>query len=348
MNTLTCEIPGLLIIEPKVFGDARGFFFESWNDQRYVQGRKTTLSEIAVPIVSNAEIIGALNLESDQVDAFTSADVELLEFFASAAATSIEMAILHQQVLEKHRIEQQLMIAREVQSALLPSTAPAVPGYDFAGINLPAWTISGDYYDYIPLADGRMSFVIADVSGKGVPAALIMATFRAALRARLAHNGEILGLVEGVNRVLLECSDILRFVTAFFGVLEPNLGRLDYVDCGHNPPILLRSSGRRELLDEGGPPLGIVGDAHFKSATVNLGPGDALVLYTDGVVELADSRTVEFGRERLEQVVRGCACLSAQDMIRRVVEATHEFSGKNEYDDDFTLVIVKRDPTAQR
>ena len=316
-------------------------------DPRYVQGRGTTLSEIAVPIVSNAQIIGALNLESDRLDAFAAADAELLEFFASAAAISIEKAMLHRQVLEKQRMEQQLMIAREVQSTLLPSAAPAVPGYDIAGINLPTWTISGDYYDYIPLTGGRLSLVIADVSGKGVPAALIMATFRAALRARLYKNGEILGLLEEVNHILLEPSDMLRFVTAFYAVLDPSLGRLDYVDCGHNPPMLLRSSGGQELLDQGGPALGVVGDRQFESGTVSLGPGDVLVLYTDGVVELADSHGTEFGKGRLEQVLRRCARLPAQAMVHSVVEATRTFSGRNEYDDDFTLVIVKRDPTPQ-
>ena len=150
----------------------------------YVQGKRSTLSEIAVPIVSAGDVIGALNLESDTLDAFSDADVEYLEFFAVAAAISIEKAVLHREMLEKHRIEQQLSIAREVQTALLPAADPVLDGYDIAGTNVPTWEIGGDYFDYLPQPDGRFGVAIADVAGKGVPAALIMATFRAALRAQ--------------------------------------------------------------------------------------------------------------------------------------------------------------------
>lgn len=124
-------------------------------DPHYIEGRSETLSEIAVPIVSNAEVIGALNLESNRLQAFSAGDAELLEAFAVAAAISIEKAVLHRQVVEKQRIEQQLKLAREVQTSLLPTNAPIVPGYDIAGLNLPAWDVGGDYFDYFPLADGR-------------------------------------------------------------------------------------------------------------------------------------------------------------------------------------------------
>lgn len=311
-------------------------------DTHYVNGRESTRSEIAVPIIRNAQVIGALNLESDQLDAFTPADIELLEFFASAAAISIEKAILHQQVLEKQRIEQHLIIAREVQFALLPSTAPKIPGYELAGINLPTWTISGDYFDYIPLGEGRVGVVIADVAGKGVPAALIMATFRAALRARVRQDEAVLGLVQDVNQLLMESSESVRFVTAFYGVLDPAAGRFHYVDCGHNPAILLRASGERELLEQGGPPLGVAAKPQYESATVSLEPGDVLALYTDGVVEVMNARAEEFGRERLEGVLGHCAGLGVEGIVRAVVEATRAFSGRDEYDDDFTLVVVKR------
>jgi sigma-B regulation protein RsbU (phosphoserine phosphatase) len=136
-------------------------------DPRYLVGRPQTRAELAVPIVSNGRVVGALNLEADQVGAFTAADAEVLEFFASVAALSIEKVVLHHERLEKQRMEHQLGLAREVQKGLLPAALPSLPGDDVAAVQLPTWTIGGDYYDYIPQPDGRLGLVIADVSGKG-------------------------------------------------------------------------------------------------------------------------------------------------------------------------------------
>ena len=313
------------------------------SDPRYVMGRQATQSEVAVPIVSNAQVIGALNLESDRKGAFTEADAELLEFFAVAAAIAIEKAMLHRQVLGKQRIESQLRIAREVQAGLLPPAPPELPGYDIAAVNLPTWEIGGDYYDYIPLPGGRLGLVVADVSGKGVPAALIMATFRAALRTELRREGSMPGVAEEVNRVLIEATGASRFVTAVYGILDPASGRFAYVNCGHNPPLLLGAGGRRELLETGGPALGMMAAAAFGPGEVTLAAGDLLALYTDGVVEPADTGDVEFGLDRLERRLRAGARLPAGDAVLSVVDATRAWAGREGYADDFTLVVVKRD-----
>jgi sigma-B regulation protein RsbU (phosphoserine phosphatase) len=311
-------------------------------DPHYVAGRQRTRSELAVPIVSEKGVIGCLNVESDRLAAFSAADAELLEFFASAAAVSIEKALLHRQVLEKQRIEDQLRVAREVQSGLLPGAPPELPGYDIAAVNLPSWAIGGDYYDYVPLEGGRLGLVVADVSGKGIPAALIMATFRAALRTEMRRQADLRVVAAQLNRVVLESRDAARFVTAACGVLEPSSGRLTYVNCGHNPPILLRRPDGREPLKGGGPALGLFEGGPFEVGTATLGPGDSLVLYTDGVVEPADSREEEFGIDRLEDAVRAAADRPAAEALRSVIDATRAFSGRDEYDDDFTLVVVRR------
>jgi serine phosphatase RsbU (regulator of sigma subunit) len=312
-------------------------------DPHYVEGRPSTLSEIAVPILVNTEIIGALNLESDRLGAYTEKDAALLEFFAAAAAIAIEKAILHREVMEKHRIDQQLLIARDVQASLLPHDAPDVPGYDIAGINLPTWEIGGDYYDYIPLADGRLGLVVADVAGKGVGAALIMATFRAALRTALRRDRSVPAIVQHVERILLESMDGARFVTAVYGILDPDTGRFTYANCGHNPPLLLRARGGRSVLDRGRPALGMIAGTRFdRAASTTIAPGDTLVLYTDGVVELNSTDLVEFGEVRLEGVLRAAAGRSAGDLIRAVVDATRAHAGRASYEDDFTLMVVKR------
>jgi sigma-B regulation protein RsbU (phosphoserine phosphatase) len=312
-------------------------------DPRYVAGRAATRSELAVPIVSEAGTIGCLNVESDRPSFFTAADADLLEFFASAAALSIAKALLHRQVLETQRIEDQLKTAREVQSGLLPATPPDLPGYDVAAVNLPTWAIGGDYYDYVPLGGGRLGVVVADVSGKGIPAALIMATFRAALRTEMRRQANLPAVAAELNRVVLESRDASRFVTAVCAVLDPPSGRLDYVNCGHNPPLLLRGHGGHEMLRRGGPALGLLADEGFEAGSAVLDPGDCLFLYTDGVVEPADAKDAEFGVERLEGAVRGAMGRPAADALRAVIDATRAFSGREPYDDDFTLVVVRRD-----
>jgi sigma-B regulation protein RsbU (phosphoserine phosphatase) len=308
----------------------------------YVAGRGSTLSEVAVPISSNGKVIGALNLESDSPGAYTAADVMELNYFATVAAISIEKAVLHHQVLEKQHLDHHLALAHDVQVNLLPASAPHVPGYDLAGVNLPTMEIGGDYFDYLPLEDGRLGLVVADVSGKGMAAALIMATFRAALRAELRRAGTIEDVMEEVSRLLLDSIDQSRYVTAVYGVLDPASGELCYMNCGQTPPILIRSDGSCAWLDRGRPALGMPVHVHGESGLVVLEPGDMLVIYTDGVVELSDPSGEEYGCPRLEALLRNRASLSAAAIVNEVKRATIDFHALPAYEDDFTLMVVKR------
>ena len=314
-------------------------------DPRYVAGRAATRSELAVPIVSEAGTIGCLNVESNRPAFFTAADAELVQFFASAAALSIGKALLHRQVLDTQRLEDQLRVAHEVQSGLLPGAPPDRPGYDIAAVNLPTHAIGGDYYDYVPLRDDRLGLAVADVSGKGVPAALIMASFRATLRTQMRRRARLTAVAAQLNDAVLELRDASRYVTAVCAVLEDG-GRVRYVNCGHNPPLLLRGAGGGEMLRRGGAALGLFAGERFREGTVRLEPGDTLVLYTDGVVDPTDDQDVEFGTGRLEAAVRAVADRPATEALRAVIEATQAFSGRDRYDDDFTLVVVKRDAAA--
>jgi sigma-B regulation protein RsbU (phosphoserine phosphatase) len=308
----------------------------------YIAGRPQTRSEIAVPILSNDEVIGALNLESDRLGAFSAADAELLEAFAVAAAISIEKAILHRQIVEKHRLERQIETAREVQASLLPARAPIVPGYDIAGLNLPAWDVGGDYFDYFPLSDGHLGLVIADVSGKGVPAALLMATFRAALRTEVRSSRPIPAIIDDVHQTLVESMDNTRFVTAVYGILDPRAATFTYVNCGHNPPILFRAGGDWEFLPTDRWAVGMFDTKPVAPSTVTLGAGDTLLLYTDGVIESTDANLDDFGEDRLAAVLSASRARPAAGIIGALVDATRAHSGRSHYDDDFTLLVVKR------
>ncbi|MBP7867826.1 MAG: SpoIIE family protein phosphatase [Acidobacteria bacterium] len=312
-------------------------------DADYVEARRATRSEIAVPIVSNNQVIGAFNLESDRRAAYSAEDAALLEFFATVAALSIEKALLLRQVLEKQRLEQQLALARMVQGALLPSQPPRVAGYDLAGTNIPTGEVGGDYFDYIPLEDGRLVLAVADVSGKGIPAALIMATFRAALRTALQSERDLLRLAETLDGVLRASCDPARFVTAVLGLLDPREGGFHYVNCGHNPPMRVRRGAEREDLETGRIVLGALDGEQAEFGHTALQPGDLLVLYTDGVTEVADAGGEEFGPERLEALVRERAAASAREIVEAVTAAARAYAGHDRFDDDFTLVVLRRE-----
>lgn len=313
-------------------------------DPHYVEGRAGTRSEIAVPISLQGATIGALNLESDTLGAFDERDIEVLGFFAEAAAISIEKAMLHRQLLEKRRIEAQLHIAQEVQSRLLPSAPPELAGYDIAGLSLPTYDIGGDYFDYFPVAADGVGLAIADVSGKGIPAALIMATFRALLRTLARREPVAARVVQAVNTLLVESVGLPAFVTAVYGVLEAATGRFTYANCGHNPPLVVRAGGRVDSLGSGGPFLGVFAQAHHESGETTLDPGDRLVLFTDGVVDTFCADGTEFGVERLTETIRRANGTGARETLQRVVDATRGFSGSTTFQDDFTLLLVQRQP----
>lgn len=311
-------------------------------EPRYVMARPESRSELAAPITLNERVIGAFNLESDRLDAFTEADAEVLHFFANAAAIAIEKAVLHEELVEKKRIESQLEVARTVQASLLPDRPPETDGYDVAAENLPTWEVGGDYYDFITFPDQQIGIAIADVAGKGVPAALIMATFRAALRTQVRNDFAIGQIVRKVNHLLWESTTDAQFVTAVYGVLDTTRGRFTYTNAGHNPPMVVRFDGRIEELTYGGPALGVFEVANYDEAFVDLQKGDTLVLYTDGVIEAADSDGKEFGIKRLQQTVLAGRDLSAFKTVRAIMDATRAFSGTDSFADDFTLVVLKR------
>jgi serine phosphatase RsbU (regulator of sigma subunit) len=311
-------------------------------DARYVIGRPRTLSEIAVPIVVDRRTIGALNLESDALAAYGADDLETLRFFADAAAISISKAMLHRHVLEKQRLEEQLHIAHEVQTRLLPSAAPSMPGYDIAGLSIPTYEIGGDYFDYLFAGDARLGVVVADVAGKGIPAALIMATFRAFLRTHARPDAPPADVADAANRFLIASSGLPGFVTAVYGVLDPAEGRFSYANCGHNPPLLVRENGQAEALTTGGPFLGVHEPAVFGTGEALLEPGDLLLLFTDGVVDVAGQEGAEFGTERLITLAHARRDLPAMDLLHEIVRATREYAGVDAYQDDFTLLVIRR------
>jgi phosphoserine phosphatase RsbU/P len=312
-------------------------------DPRYIAGRTATRSEIAVPIIRDKRPFGALNLESDRVDAFDEKDIEVLQFVADAASISIEKSILHTEILEKRRIDDQLQIAAELQARLLPPGPPKIDGYTIAGLCVPAYEVGGDYFDYVRLGADRLGIVVADVSGNGIAASLLMTSFRALLipPARAGMPPET--LMGQLNGLLPEFARKRDFITALYGILDLTAGTFTYANCGQNFPFLVRVDGTIERLTQSGPSLIIIPETQYTTGTAVLREGDLLVLYTDGVVEVFNGAQQEFGNERLEEVACQARGGSADEVLREIVAATRGFSGPAITHDDSTLVVVKRE-----
>ena len=308
----------------------------------YVVGREETKSEIAVPIHLRNRVIGALNLESDHLGAYDEKDLEVLHFFADAASISIEKAMLHQQILEKELLEKQLETACEVQERLLPKGSPGIPGYDISGICIPAEEVGGDYFDYILLPYQQLGVGVADVSGHGIASALVMTAFRALLRTHAHSRSKPARIAREINRQLPEFTGDKHFVTALYMILKPADGHLELVSCGHPSPIILRTDGLVEFLDQRGPALGVFRDPDFPTELTQLDRGDLIALYTDGVVEVENQTGERFGLERLVMTLQQNQHLPIEVLVESVIQATKSFSSGSSYQDDFTLVLVKR------
>jgi sigma-B regulation protein RsbU (phosphoserine phosphatase) len=273
---------------------------------------------------------------------FTPTDARLLSLFANQAAAAIETARLHKEAIEKERIERELELAAAIQREILPRSLPEIAGVELAAANLPTRQVGGDYYDFFPLSNGRLGFLVADVSGKGVPAALLVSTVHAAVHLSIDEAKTIVELVERIDRHLRRYAATRKFLTLFFGVIEPDSGILRYVSAGHNPALLVSASGELEHLDSTGVPVGMLPNSSWREETRTMQPGDLLAVYTDGLTEAVDGSDEEFGLERLERAIEKGRDLPAKRLCDEVLLKVADFArGMPQYDDQ-TLLLLRR------
>ena len=307
----------------------------------YVNARDRTRSEMVAPIISNDEVIGVFDLESDELDSYSKDDLDILMLLAAQVAIIIEKVMLHEQLIEKKRLEGQLEVARQVQLELLPANDPELAGYDISAYNFPTEEVSGDYYDWVSIYEDQIAIVIADVSGKGVPAALLMAFLRASLRAA-THIGYATHIsMAKVNYLLWESIERNQFVTAFYGILDGPNRTLSYSNAGHNPPLLVSPSGQHRFIERGGLPLGMFRDTRYHEYYLSFEPGDLLVLYTDGVTEANSPSGEEFGRERLASAVKANSSLSSRELIASLQREVLNWTDGVGASDDVTFFVIK-------
>lgn len=317
-------------------------------DARFSEGQSIVAQQIrsamCVPLWNNQDVIGLIYIDSRRrAGLFLEEHLRLLSHLANVAAVKIENVRLFEQRVEAERTEQELEKAWEIQKILLPSQSPPIPGYLLYGTSDPCRVVGGDLYDYIELPGGRTVVALGDVAGKGYPAALLMCFFQAALRALCELDLPPEETIERLNRVLCKRFPDNRFVTFFYGLLDPVAHVFTYVNAGHCPAWIVprdRSTGR---LESTGGPLGMFEGGRYESRTIALQPGEALVCYSDGVTECADSQGEEFGEERLIGVVKRCLTSQPGEIVQQIASevAAHHKGAQRE--DDLTLVILKRD-----
>jgi sigma-B regulation protein RsbU (phosphoserine phosphatase) len=310
---------------------------------------------LAVSLYVQKEWVGLMILHAGEKSRFTPGEVALLQTFANQAALAIQRAGLIDQLrakiaeleaaqaglAQKERLEREMELARQVQQGLLPRAFPEVPGYHFAARCDPARQVGGDFYDVIPLNDGCFGVAIADVSDKGMPAALYMSLAGALLRAEARRERSPVAVLAGVNRLLLELGEPNLFVTVFYGVIEAETRRLTYARAGHNLPYILRA-GELQPLGGEGVALGLLENAEFFLAEINeqLQPGDRLVLYTDGLTDVFNSEGAAYDRRRLEELLRSSPTGSLEALCRYVFEQLAAYRGLAEQFDDMTMMVM--------
>ncbi len=239
-------------------------------------------------------------------------------------------------------MKRDLEIAREIQSWLMPARPPDVPGVDIAFATRPANTVAGDYYDAFFRPNRRLLIVVADVAGKSIPAALLTATLQASLRTLADLPGSLAELAARVNRYACEQSNQgRRFTTAFLAELDPATGALEYVNAGHNWPVLRRAAGAMERFETGGLPLGINGALPYQSGTARLAPGDLLLIFTDGLVEAEDETEREYGEERMLAVAKSLGGATANEGLKRLMSSVDSFAGATRQHDDITCLLLR-------
>jgi len=271
---------------------------------------------------------------------FTAQDLALFESFASHAALAIENARLFEEALEKRRMENEMEVAREIQQSLLPQAFPQLEWASIYGHNQPARQVGGDYYDVFVRSDGALDFAVGDVSGKGVPASLVMSTLSASFTAESSAQEDLAKVCERVNEFLVQRTTPERYATFFAARLHPD-GNFMYVNAGHNPPMLFRA-GEVHRLSGGGLPLGLFKGRTYELQRRQLEPGDLLLVFTDGVTEANDPAENEFGEDRLLDVVNVNRDADVHGLTDKVFDAIAEFSrGLHNPHDDITLVSVR-------
>lgn len=299
-------------------------------------------SLIGVPLISSKlGTIGILYAHKNSTYGFSDEEDFMLKTFANHAVVAIENARYFKESLKKREFEKELVVAKKIQDRMLPAALPAILNIEIAALNLPCKEIGGDYYDLIKLDEHKLGIAIADVSGKGIPASLIMSNLQACLRILSRENLSVHEIVSKINDIIYENTDDYQYITFFYGVIDIINKKFTYCNAGHNPPILLHQDGTEILLKDGGLILGWMEKTAYTEKEIEIRPGDQIILYTDGVVESMNSAEEEFDEWRLKQIIKENKEHPPQKIIDAIVRGIKSHIADSPQIDDLTLVALR-------
>lgn len=315
------------------------------NDQRF-QGVKfdsSIRSLLSVPMVIKSELKGVLTIYNKKDGSgFTEEDQRLLAIIAAQSAQVVENARLYEEEQAFFHVKEEVRLASKIQLELLPKQAPQIPGYDIAGKSIPAQVVGGDYFDFIPIDGQRLAFCVGDISGKGLPASLLMANLQATLRGQTHLSVSAKECVQRSNKLLFHSTGSDKFATLFYGILDYSAHTIGFSNAGHNYPILFSSNEHHRTLETGGVVLSILEDYPFEDETVSINIGDTLLVYSDGITEAMNKHEELFGEERLFNVLRERRDGSATQLVEHILRSVKSHSFDVPQTDDMTLVVINR------
>ena len=314
-------------------------------DERFrgVQWDESIRSLLCVPMMVKSTLVGVLTVYNKRDGAtFSDEDQRLLAIIAGQSAQIVENARLYEEEQALQRMKEEVRLAATIQMDLLPKTPPDVAGYDIAGVSIPAQLVGGDAYDFIPIDSTHLAVCLADVSGKGLPASLLMANVQATLRGQTLSSPTAAVCVQRANKLLHQSTSPDKFVTLFYSLLDSSKHTLTYCNAGHDNPFLFSGSGEPKRLGTGGLVLSIMEDFPYEEEVVALSPGDVVVVYSDGITEAVDPAQTQFGDRNIESVVAARRTLDAAGIIDGIVGAVREHAGSAPQADDMTIVVIKR------
>ncbi len=307
-------------------------------------------SELLVPVCRRDQLLAFMSLGAKtSEEPYSPTDIELLHLVANQTALAIENSRLTETVVtetaQREMITRELAIARDVQQRLFPQAQPDMPGVEYAAMCRPAREVGGDYYDYFLLPEETLGIAIGDVSGKGIPAALLMASLQAALRGQAVSGGvNISRLIANLNTVIYATSQSNRYATFFYAQYEAGSGRLTYINAGHNPPVIIRKSESEWgtiRLEAGGPPVGLFPSSSYESGSLQIAQGDLLLLFTDGISEAMNSADDEWGEDQMIEMLQKSGGESSKEILRRILEAADSFVAGAPQHDDMTMMVFR-------
>lgn len=300
-------------------------------------------SILSVPLKTKGKLIGVLNVFNKiSEDGFTLNDQRMLSIIATQSAQAIESARLYDEEKSLKMIEEELNFATDIQTNLLPKLNPQIDGFDIAGKSIPAKEVGGDYYDFIPIDENKNAICLGDISGKGLPAAMLMANLQATLRGQAIFSSSSGECLTRANKLLYRSTDKQKFATLFYGILDSSKDIFHFSNAGHDPPFFIDSNRQVTRLTKGGTVLGFMEEYQFEEDSVNLKNGDTIIIYSDGITEAMNKNSEEFGEERLLTKIKDCILLKAVNIIQAVFDAVKAFVQDVPQSDDITIVVIKK------